>query len=98
MMRVRSFGSTAAAAAGARSASSACSAAGAALVELGGDPLAHSGRRRRAQLQVGERGLEIEPGAAHDDRAAPVGERRVDLGVRQRGELPRREALADRHE
>ena len=50
--------------------------------------------RGRAQLQVGQGGLEVEAGAADDDRAPPRRERRVDLGVGALGELARRERLA----
>jgi hypothetical protein len=60
------------------------------------EPLAHAGRGRRAQLQVRERGLEVEPGAAHHDRPAAGAGRGVDLLVRQGGELPGRECLRDR--
>ena len=47
----------------------------------------------RAQLEVGERGLEIEAGAAHHDRAPARGQRRIDLGVSAGRELARREGL-----
>ena len=45
-------------------------------------------RHRRAQLEVGERGAQVEAGPADDDRAAPGRQQAVDLGVRELGEAP----------
>jgi hypothetical protein len=67
-------------------------------VQLRDDALAHSRRRWRPQLQVGERSLQVEAGAADHDRPAPVGQRGADLGVGQGGELSGGEGLRDRHE
>ena len=54
---------------------------------LGGEPraVARAGARirRRAQVQVGQRGAHVEPGAADHDRAPSGRDQRVDLGVRQ---------------
>ena len=69
----------------------------AALVELGEEPLAHARRRRRAQLEVGEGGLQVEAGAADDDRPPAGVEGGVDLPVSARGEL-RPRSLRDGHE
>ena len=60
---------------GARAASVACSALGAALLELGQPALAHPLGRRRAQAQLGQRGPQVQAGAADDDR--PRGRRRA---------------------
>ena len=66
---------------------------GTASGDLALDPLPHGGVGRRAQLQVGEGGLEVEARAAHHDRSAAPLERAVDLRVCERGELAGREDL-----
>ena len=72
--------------------------AGAAAGNLGFEPLAHPGRRRRPEVHVGERGAQVEAGAADDDRPPAGREGRVDLGVRERHELSDRERRVDRDE
>jgi hypothetical protein len=67
---------------------------GAGGVEAPADAGADGGVRRRAQLQVGQSGLEVEAGAADDDRPAAGGEGRVDLGPSALGELAGGERLA----
>ncbi len=67
---------------------------GASRGQLTLDPLPDGGVGRRAQLEVREGDLEVEAGAAHDDRAAAVLERGVDLRVCEGGELAGREGLA----
>ena len=58
-------------------------------------PLRRCGERtRRAQLEVGQRGLQVEPRPAHRQRAPPGGQSGVDLRVCARGELTGREGLA----
>ena len=59
----------------------------AALGELGLPALARAGRRGRAQIELGQRGAQVQPGAADDDRAPAGGEQAVDLGVGQLGVL-----------
>ena len=51
------------------------------------EPLAHSRRRRRLEVELGERGAQVEPGAADDDRRATRREGGIDLGVRAGGVL-----------
>ena len=45
--------------------------------------LALAGRRRRRELERGQRGPEVEPGAADDDRRAAAREDLVDRRVRE---------------
>jgi hypothetical protein len=66
---------------------------GPAFLHVRENSLPQPGRRRRAQLEVGERRLEVETRAPDDDRAPARLERRVDLRVRERGELTRGEGL-----
>jgi hypothetical protein len=68
------------------------------LVQLGDPPLAHARGGRRAQRQLGERGPQIQPGAADDDRSPAGGEQAVDLGVGQLGVATDAERLIDGHE
>ena len=70
----------------------------AAALELGVPALAHARRRRRAQRELGQRGAQVEAGAADDDRRRAGGEQLVDLGVRERGVLGDAEARVDRQE
>ena len=83
--------STVAASAGS---SSACSASGprSAISRL--DLLADRRRHRRAQVEVGERRAQVEPGAADHDRAPALGQQRVDLGVGALGVAAGAELLA----
>ena len=67
---------------GARRVSSPCSAAGPRAASCAGQRARTRGRRR-AQLEVGQRGAQVEAGAADHDRAPPGGEEPVDLGVRE---------------
>ena len=53
----------------------------AALGDLGLDLGANLGGHGRAQVEIGERRAQIQPGSADDDRATPVREKPVDLGV-----------------
>ena len=46
-----------------------------------GPPRADRGGDRRAQVELGERGAQVEAGAADDDRAPALREQRVDLRV-----------------
>jgi hypothetical protein len=69
-----------------------------ASVELRGEPRAQLGRRWRAQLEVGERRLQVQARAAHHNRPAAVAEGAVDRAARQLGEATSREGLRDRHE
>src|SRR3954447_10050446 len=61
---------------------------GPARVEVGFDLLAQPGRRRRAQVEVGERRAQVEPGTADDDGPPALAERRVDRLVRALREVP----------
>ena len=71
---------------------------GAARLELGDPPLAHALGGDGAQAQLGERGTEVEAGAADDDRAAAGGQQAVDLGMGQLGVLARAERGVDGQE
>ena len=51
---------------------------GAALVVELAEPLAHAVRGRRRQVERGERGAQVEPAAAAQDRRAPAAEHLVD--------------------
>ena len=53
---------------------------------------------RRAQVELGQRGAQVEPGPADDERAPPGGQRAVDLGVRQGGVGAGAEGLGHRHD
>ena len=95
-IRWRSAGSIVAAAHGARCASSACRACG---------PLRSSSWFQRSRTpgggggrsdELGQRGAQVEAGAADDDRRRAVGEQRVDLGVRELGVLGDAEARVER--
>ena len=69
-----------------------------AALELGLPALAHPLRRRRAQVELGERGAEVQAGAPDHDRAAPGGEQVVDLGVCELGVLAGAEGGVQRHQ
>ena len=60
-------------------------------LDLGQDPLPHARAGRRRHVQVGERGAEVEPRAAADDRGPGACDELVDRCVRQR------RVGADRH-
>jgi hypothetical protein len=64
--------------------------------QLGLPVLAHALGRGRAQLELGERGAQIETGAADDDRCPPLGEQSVYLGVGELRVVGDREARVDR--
>ncbi len=64
--------------------------------ELGREPLAHALGRRRAQVELGQGGAQVEARAADDDRAPALAEQLVDLGVRELCVLPDAEARVDR--
>ena len=63
-----------------------------------GPALAHPLRRRRAQIELGQRRAQVEAGAADHDRTAPGGEQIVDLGVGQLGVLAGAEGRVERQE
>ena len=92
-MRWRSLGGMRCAA---QAGSRACRDLGPAALELGEEPLSDRRVRRRPEIEVGERGAQVEAGAADDDRSPALREQLVDLRVRQLGVLPRREARGDR--
>ncbi len=54
------------------------------------------GRRRRRQLEPGERGAQVEPGSAGDDRGEPAREDVVDRGVREPLVLGHRAVVVER--
>jgi small ligand-binding sensory domain FIST len=54
--------------------------------------------RRGAQIELGERGTEVEPGAPDHDRPSALGEQRVDLGMRELRVLRHAEARVNREE
>ena len=54
----------------------------------------HAGVGRRAQLEVRQRRLQVEAGAAHHDRAAPGRERGVDLARARERRTPRRRSVS----
>ena len=71
---------------------------GSALFDLPLDLLANLSRDRRAQVEVGQGGAQIEPGSPDHDRPPALGEQAVDLGVRELGEAAGAELLGHRHE
>ena len=68
---------------------------GAAFGEVALDLGAKLRGHRRAQVELGERRAHVEARPADDDRAAPLVEQSVDLGVGERGEAPGRKLLVD---
>ena len=64
------------------------------LGDLALDLLAHIGRNRRAQVEVGERGAQVEAGPADHDRPAALRQELVDLRVRKGREPPGAELAA----
>jgi hypothetical protein len=68
---------------------------GPALRDLPLHRVADLGRHRRAQLQLGEGGAQVEAGAADHDRAAAFAEQLVDLAAGELGEAPSAELLVD---
>ena len=67
-------------------------------LELGGPALAHPLRRRRAQVELGERRAQVEARAADDDRPPALREQPVDLGVGELRVLADAERRVDRQE
>ena len=63
-----------------------------AALELGHPALAHALGRGGPQAQLGQRGAQVEAGAADDDRPPPGRQQAVDLGVRELGVLAGAEA------
>ena len=59
------------------------------------EPFAHRRRGRRPQVELAQRGAQVEPRAPDHDRAPSGLEGRVDLRVRERHELADREGLGD---
>ena len=96
--RWRSLGSIPSAAHGARSASTRVQRRRRPALELGRPALAHALRRRRAQVELGQRRAQVQAGAADDDRPPPCGEQLVDLRVRELGVLPDAEGRVERQE
>ena len=70
----------------------------AATLELLVPALAHAGRRRWTQREVGEGGAQVEPGAADHDRRGALGQQRIDLRVGELGVLGDAEAVVDGNE
>ena len=94
-IRLRSFGCTAAAVSGE---SRPCSAAGPTSASSRSSPARRSRLRRRAQVELGQRGAQVEAGARRPRSACgPRASSCVDLGMRQRREPARAELLLDRH-
>ena len=89
-MRWRSRGSIAAPPRPARRGQLGVQRLGPAAVELGLSAARTLGRRRRAQVELGERGAQVQAGAADDDRRRARRRAAVDLGVRELGVLGRR--------
>ena len=67
---------------------------------VSGDQSSESSRfgRRLDQRELGQRGAQVEAGAADDDRPPARLQRRVDLAMGQRHVVADRERLGDRHE
>ena len=97
-IRWLSVGAIASAAQGARRASSAWSSRGPRSRIRRAQRSRTAGVRWRAQLELGQRRPQVQPGAADDDRPPAVGERAVDLGVRQLRVAAGAERLPGRHE
>ena len=66
--------------------------------ELIEQPFPYGAGHGRAQVELGQRGSQVQAGAADDYRAPASGEQRVDLRVRQARVLTRTEGGVERQE
>ena len=67
-------------------------------LERRGVARARIGVGRRAEVELGERGAQVQPGAADHDRPPAGGDQRVDLGVRAAGEVAGGRARGERED